>query len=307
MKGYAPVIWDAVFECLRTVYWYQEDLRSFLTRAGVPSGLVACLPWGRGTYKRTIARQLVDQLAADPARGMPVIDKLIDSLVEMNEQLPHLARLDDGKRKVEEGRQALRTLKELIGRQCVAERAERARQEARTEAERAREQQVQRQKDLAVLNKRFSTLCKCKADLASRQKRGFEFQRLLRDLFALHDLEPRGSFAQPGEQIDSSIAIDGTFVIVEAKWEEKPIEPADVRDFQGKVQTRLDNTLGLMISMSGFTEYAVQAAERSGRINVVLMDGFEITPIFEGTSDLAEILRRKLRYAADYGRAMYRT
>jgi restriction endonuclease len=306
MKVYASIVLDAVVECLRTVYWFQEDLRSFLARAGVPAGLVACLPWGRGTYKRTIARRLVDQLAAEPARGMLVIDKLIDSLVEMDEQLPHLGRLDDGKRKVEEGRQALRGLKELLGRQSLAERAERARQEARTEAERAREQQVRRQKDLAALNTRFATLCKYEADLASSQRRGFEFQKLLRDLFGLYDLEPRGSFAQPGEQVDGSIAIDGTFVIVEAKWEAKPLKPTDVRDFQGKLQTKLDNTLGLIISMSGFNDNAIQVAERSGRINVVLMDGLEITPIFEGTTDLTEVLRRKFRYAADYGRAMYR-
>lgn len=142
--------------------------------------------------------------------------------------------------------------------------------------------------------------------MTGKARRGHEFQALLRDLFALHDLDPRGAFARPGQQIDGSITLDGTFILVEAKWEEKPTEPRDVRDFQGKVQNSgLDNTLGLMISMGGFTSHAIEEPGRSGRIAVVLMDGVDVAQVFQGVVDLTEMLHRKFRHAADYSQAMY--
>lgn len=306
MKLYTPVVLDALVECLRTAYWYHADLRSFLARAGVPPGILAALPWSGGTFKRVIARTLVDRLAADPLTGMPILEHLIDSVVEFDEEMPHLARLDDGKKKVEDARSAVRRLKDLLGRETVAARAERARQEQRTEAERTRNELLRRQEDLRQLNDRFLKLCAAPNDPTSKRRRGIEFQSLLRDLFALYDLDPRGSFAQPGEQIDGSITLDSTFVLVEAKWEAQPVEPKDVRDFQGKVQTKLDNTLGLMISMSGFTENAIEGASRAGRLLVVLMDGVDLAQIFQGLVDLREVLRRKLRHAAEQGRALYR-
>jgi hypothetical protein len=304
MKVYAPAVFDAVAESLRTVYWYQNDLKSFLLRAGVPTGLVNGLPWGQNTYKRTIVKQLIDRLASD-SRGTPIVERLIDSLVEMDESLPHLARLIDGKQKADDGGRALRSLKDLIGRQTIVERIERARQDARTEADRAQSDRVQRQSDLSTLNTRFLALCGIADDSSSTQRRGFEFQTLLRDLFVLYDLDPRGSFAMPGQQVDGSITLDGTFILIEARWQRSPMEPKEVRDFQGKVQTKLDNTLGLMISMSGFNENAVAEAERSGRIVVVLMDGVDVAQVFQGVVDLLELLRRKLRHAAECGSAMH--
>ncbi len=305
MKIYAPAVLDSVAACLRTVYWFQNDLKSFLVRAGVPTGLVSNLPWGPNTYKRTIVKLLVDRLASYPVRGTPVVERLIDSLVEMDESLPHLARLVDGKQKAHDGACALRSLKDLIGRQTIAERVERARQDARTESERAQAERAQRQSDLSDLNTRFLKLCSVADDSTSTQRRGFDFQTLLRDLFALYDLDPRSSFATPGQQVDGSITVDGTFILVEARWQKPPVEPKEVRDFQGKVQTKLDNTLGLMISMSGFSENAVAEAERTGRIVVVLMDGVDVAQVFQGVVDFLELLRRKLRHAAECGSAMH--
>ncbi|WP_170319747.1 restriction endonuclease [Polyangium spumosum] len=305
MKVYSAVILNALVDALRTIYWFQNDLRSFLTRAGVPADVLGALPWGPGTYKRIIAQRLVDQLAGEPAVGMPILNGIIDSVVEMDEDMPHLVRLDDGKKKADDARRAVRALKDLLGRETIAERADRARREARTEAERSRVARIQRQRDLKALNDRFLALSMIPDDAASKRRRGFQFQELLRDLFALHDMDPRGSMARPGEQIDGSIVFDGSFLVVEAKWEAKPIEPKDVRDFQGKVQTKLDNTLGLFVSMSGFTDYAVEEAARSGRIYAVLMDGSDLAQVFQGLVDLTELLRRKLRHAAEYGRAMY--
>jgi restriction endonuclease len=237
---------------------------------------------------------------------MPILERIVDSLVELNESFPHLARLEDGRRKVDDARRALRTLKELLSKENLVLRAERARRELRTEAERSREQAERRRADLKSLSDRFLALCAEPKNPELRQRRGLDFQTLLRDLFALHDLEPRGSFARAGDQVDGSISLDGKFILIETKWETTPVEPSAIRDFQGKVKTnRLAATLGMFISMSGYTENAIQVAG-SGEIVVILLDGTDMACVFQGLIDFREMLRRKLRQAADKGQPLYR-
>lgn len=262
MKVFSPTVLDALAEALRTAYWFLQDLRSFLQRAGVSADVLARLPWTQ--YKRHVIRELIDGLASDALRGTPVLSGIIDSVVELDPRFEHLARLEDGPRKVAVARAALDALVALIGQTNVVERAERARRDARTEAVRQASEARSRQDDLRALMVRLVALSQQDGDARQKQQRGIAFQSLLHDLFALHDLDPRGSFASPGEQVDGSIRVDGNIVLIEAKWEAKPVEPADVRDFMTKVNTKLDNTLGLMISVSGFSTHAAEAPEKGG-------------------------------------------
>jgi hypothetical protein len=251
-----PVI-DAVAECLRTFYWYKNDLRSFLLRAEIPQQIVGQLNWDG--LKRDIARSLLDGISREHSKK-PLLDKLIDALVEQNERFPHLARQDDGARLVQDAYSALTTLKGLLGKQSVVDRAERAKREHRTESARSGDVVRQRQAELSGLNARFVAL------LVSNDphKRGYDFQALLRDLFALYDLEPTGSFAMPGQQTDGAIKLDGTVMLLEARWKADLTPPGEIREFRSKVHEKLDGTLGLFLSMSGFTDEAIQAASGGG-------------------------------------------
>ena len=299
MKVYSPVVLDSLGECLRTIYWYKKDLRSFLVRAGIPQEFVSSLDWSG--YKRHIVKELLDSLATQPG-GKALLDRLIGSVVEQDERFLHLQKLDDGDRKVADAQQAIRALKDLLDSKSIVEKAEQARQEKRTEAQREIAQRKERQRSLQNLCARFKELF----SMPDHRTRGIEFESLLRDLFVLHDLDPRGGFTSPGEQTDGSIRLEGTVLLIEAKWTEKPVDPAQVRNFRTKVHDKLDSTLGLMISMAGFTDQAVETASGGGRMLVILMDGQELVRILEGFDDLVEVLQRKLRHAAESGRAMYR-
>lgn len=301
MKTYTPVVLDALADCLRTLYWYKNDLRSFLIRAGVPKPVVNSLSWSG--YKRSIIAELLDRLASNPASGMPILRRLVGAVVEQDEKFAHLAKLDDGRRKVADARTAVRHLKDLLGTRTVVERAEQARRENRTETERAAAELREREIVLAGLNNRFLAMCESK----NPQRRGLDFQDLLRDLFRIYDLDPRGAFSRPGEQTDGSIRFEGTVLLVEARWTEAATSPGEVREFRSKVHDKLDSTLGLMISMGGFTDQAIESASSSGRLLVVLMDGLDVARVFQGVDDFCEVLRRKLRHAAEEGRAMYRS
>lgn len=83
MKMYSPAVLEALAECLTTVYWYKQDLRSFLLRAGIPAEQVAKLDWGR--YKRFVVSELLDQLATNPSTGTDLLGKLIGSVIEQDD------------------------------------------------------------------------------------------------------------------------------------------------------------------------------------------------------------------------------
>lgn len=300
MKAYDAPVLIALDDALRAVYWFKADLKSMLTRAGVPEQMVQALPWDG--HKWQIVKTLVDRLAKDPLNGTPIVDRLLNCLVEMDPTFPHLARLEDGPKKVREARDAITFLKDFLGHESLVDRAERARRERRTEAERVGQQTRDRQNAIRAVSKRFTDLCL----VGDVRKRGIEFEKLLRELFKLYDLDPRGSFASPGEQIDGSITFDGRVLLVEARWWERQIDPREVRDFRAKVHDKLDSTIGLMISMSGYTKAAVQTAGGGGRILVVLMDGQDLAPVLQGLQDFTEVVRRKLRHAAEKGESMYR-
>lgn len=300
MNVYSPQVLDALAESLRTIYWFQDDLKTFLVRCGVSEAHVARLPW---KYKRSAVTALVNELAQQGPSGMALLKALVGGAVEQPETFPHLARIDDGgPEKVRVARQAVRRLKDLLGHETVVERAEEARRERRTEAARAQGERQERTTALAKLRERFLEM----HGWTDEQKRGFAFQIWLRELFELHDLEPRGSFASPGEQIDGSVRVDGQLLLVEARWTVDRVAPEGVRDFVGKFEDKLDTTLGVMVSVNGFTDNASQKATRSGRLLAIFVDGADLFPVLEGHIDLKAMLQSKLRHAAEKGEPLYR-
>jgi hypothetical protein len=89
--------------------------------------------------------------------------------------------------------------------------------------------------------------------------------------------------------------------LVKSFWYKKDL----LRNFRAKVEDKLDSTLGLFISMSGFTNEAIQRAAQGRRL-LILMDGMEIAYIFQGLWDVDDLLRRKLREAAETGNVFFK-
>lgn len=299
MKVHSPVVLDALGEALRCVYWYKKDLRSFFVRVGVPGDLIGRLDWPN-EHKRELARQVLDVLARQHDRGTTIISQLIDAVVEIDD-FAHLARIEDGERLVRDATDAVRRLRELLSRESGAEREEGARAARRIEAERRKAELVARQESIAGLAAEFARL----HSMENRRERGVQFEEFLRRLFALHDLEPRGAFSIAGEQTDGSIRVDSQLFLVEARWREDPTSPDDIRSFRGKVEEKLDNTLGIFISMSYFTTEAIKRAAVPPA-KVILVDGQDLAPVMQGLVDLVEMVRRKIRRAAETGDVLSR-
>lgn len=138
------------------------------------------------------------------------------------------------------------------------------------------------------------------------QKRGFEFEKFLRDLFEAFGLKPRNSFRLVGEQIDGSLQLDSDTYLVEAKWQNKPIGNTELLAFAAKVGGKSSWSRGIFISYSGFSQDGLKAFGRGRPTNIIGMNGEDICLILDGKLPLPEAIRRKAREAAETGQVMVR-
>lgn len=140
---------------------------------------------------------------------------------------------------------------------------------------------------------------------SARQARGYKLERLLADLFRIHDLEYRPSYKVDGEQIDGSFHFRGFTYLTEAKWRSAPPTAGDLLGFKAKVDGKIDSTRGVFVSMAGYDEHVLDhviKTARGSRNNIVLFNGQDIALIFEGNIGLIDALIAKIDAAEQEGR-----
>lgn len=292
----APGALVALKRALTAIYWYKPDLRGFLRSTLDDPGLVARLDWD--DYKRNIVGTLVDHLASGQPRTREALLRLLVEVARMDD-FSHLQRLDDGADKVAEAKDSVAALRVWTAGYAsdVAEKA--AAEDARAAAREAAKAKQAVREATEDLKTRFYDL----AASANPQARGLELERLMRDLFELYDLAPRAAFTLRGEQIDGSFDLDLTPYLFEAKWTQDRIQPKELRDFAGKIEEKLENTLRLFLAINGFTDAAVNS-QNSRSSRMLLMDGIDLTVVLDRGLDLVELLRAKRRHAAQTGEVL---
>ena len=124
--------------------------------------------------------------------------------------------------------------------------------------------------------------------------------RIIRELFELFDLDPRASFKIVGEQIDGAFTFESVDYLFEGKWQQDSVGASELDVLAGKLSRKLDNTLGLFLSVNGFSEDGVRAHSSSRRM-MLLMDGSDLMAVLEGRIDLIQLLLRKRREASQTG------
>lgn len=137
----------------------------------------------------------------------------------------------------------------------------------------------------------------------NEQKRGFEFEKFLKELFNAFGLKPRGSFRLTGEQIDGSLQLEGYTYLIEAKWQNKPTPKADLQIFRGKVEGKATWSRGLFISYNGYSKDGLEAFSKVGATNIICIDGQDLYFILDGKISLNEAIELKARWAAETGEA----
>jgi len=292
-KKLSPAGVMALKEALCSVYWYKSELRGFLQLCLSNPGILNNFNWEN--YKRQIASDVVDFLYANPEFHLGDLTKVCYELCKITD-FSHLKPLDDGPQKVEKARNAVNQLKQLVEpHKDIKKEQDEIKRRQELAAKKLRENAAVRQK-LEAIKARYMAL----VSSDNAQSRGFELERVMYELFELFDLDPKASFKNLGEQIDGAFSLDGTEYLFEAKWQKEPVNKADLAVFSDKVRTKLENTLGIFLSINGFSGDGV-SAHQAGGASILLVDGGDLMAVLEERIDFVSLLLRKKRHAAQTG------
>lgn len=282
---YLHLVQDATLKS----YWRRDTLNDFLRRCGVAERFLAT--WSKDETKRDLLKRLFPLLERN-AKGPEVISRMARELAEQK-VFPDLVGWEDSPEKLKQAREAVAALSEYLHRDRDATERAREQAEIRRRAAEARAESVQRAGDLATLAGRLNELA---AQLGS-QRAGYAFQDWFYDLVGYFEVPARRPYVVDGRQIDGSITLEGTTYLIETKFTSEQASATDIDTFLVKVSDKADNTMGIMISMSGYSSVAVRQASKP-RTPLLLMDFNHIYLILHGGWKLPELVARLRRHAS---------
>jgi len=299
MKVISPQAYTALREALPLIVWHKDAFETYLRAAfgqhpEVLSGIRFQSP------KREIAGVIMSRLMMD-------VHRYRETTIEMMLDIAGMERFSD-----------IEKIKDQADRDKWRAKAEAAVAELRRHVQgftQVREQQAKRDAarvaqaesaaqvrqfadDVADVKSQFVLL----HQMESPQERGRQFENLLNNLFALHDMQPRLSYSLENEQIDGSITFDTDDYIIEAKWTKSPIGRDQLDVLKAKVDRRGKNALGIFISVSGFTSTALDAYRE--RTPFLAVDGEELFYVLDSRIRLEDLLLYKKRHANETGSCM---
>lgn len=285
-------------EALSTLFWYKRDLERFISRFCSFHKLSL---YGINYYnctKRETVEYFINFLSSN--NKTDILLDLIKEVCEFND-FSHFNKVEDGETKAKEAKENVEKLKN--NSQSYFDKLLEAEEKKKKQSEflNKKNEIASSQKKLEELKKIFISI----TQITTPQEKGLKFEHFIYQLFDFFDLNPKKAYVNGSEQIDGAFSFENCDYILETKFTKDPIEHSDILIFQGKVSSKLDNTLGLFISFNGFTAGA-QEPPRGTRCNYLLMDGSELCSVLDNRISLPELLRRKKEEAAMKGNPFYK-
>ena len=98
-----------------------------------------------------------------------------------------------------------------------------------------------------------------------------------------------------GEQIDGAFELDGWHYIVECRWRETLSNIQQLDSLYGKVGRSGKQTMGLFLSVNGWSQHVVPLVKQNPDKSILLMEGFDLRTVLAQPFSLRELLRAKSR------------
>ncbi|MFY0526244.1 restriction endonuclease [Archangium gephyra] len=111
---------------------------------------------------------------------------------------------------------------------------------------------------------------------------GKAFEYLILRAFQLEGAQVIWPYRGLWEQVDGAIYVDGLSCLVECKHWREPVDFNPIAKFKVRVDRRPPAALGLMFSVSGFTEPALRESYAQPLRNVLLWHGRDISLALRG-------------------------
>lgn len=289
-----PHLIELTYEAALKSYWRKKALRSFLRASKVSDRFLAT--WAADESKREFLDRAFIELQKTDA-GKMAITQMARSLSEQI-AFPDLRNWEDSDQKIAEAKIAVEELRTYLNYQDEEIRTQREREELKQTA-RQQKTKIQRAlSDIEKLRTRFESLYL----QVGTQSGGYEFQNWFYDFLDFYEIRNRRPYVSDGRQIDGSLTHEGTTYLVELKFTANQADATDIDSLRAKVQDKADNTMGIMVSISGFSNIAVGGA--SGRRGVLLlMDYQHLYLCLTGGMDFGDVISRIRRHASQTGQA----
>lgn len=280
---------QAMIQCFGRAFHYKDNLTAFFLSCGVPRELN---DRHREQVKYVWGRNVLSELGQTDS-GCQLQRHILTELCKFRD-LPDKEAPDRNA-----GLEAIRTLKQLALDQKLYAEESRAKEKERSHQHEERLKIVQaRNQTMERLRETFNSAIVSD----NRQQAGYLLEDLLKDLFAVFEIEYRKSYKAGTQQIDGHFRFEGFDYLVEAKWRKDMPTESEIGGFKQKVDTKIESTRGFFVSVHGFRSEV--ASQFNGRgANIILIDGSHVIQILEGRRDLRDMLRTIISKAAQEGLA----
>ncbi len=223
--------------------------------------------------------------------------KMAKYLIEQT-SFPDLQNLEDTSVKIKAAHDAVSRLKSFHRKQEEEIQSEEDKLKAREEFRKRQEAVTLSQQNLQKLNDQLNELGK----RIGEQKAGYDFQNWFYSLLDFSEITNRKPYSHGGRQIDGSLTLSGTTYLVELKFTAGQAGSTDIDSFYRKVTSKADNTMGVLVSISGYSKTAVKEASGE-RTPILLMDHSHLYLVLGGIMGLADVIERLRRHASQTGEA----
>ena len=289
-----PRLIELTYEAALSSYWRRNALRKFLLASHVKESFL--VSWSADESKRDLLDRLFPKLQVTD-RGKAVIFRMAKSLSEQS-TFPDLRNWEDSEQKIQDAHEAVEELKAYMEQQELEIRSEKEREEARERARVARERIQRSITDKTKLQQQLDAMY----SKVGTQEGGYDFQDWFYRLLDYCEITNRKPYIADGRQVDGSLTHEGTTYLVELKFTKEQCDVTDIDSLKAKVNKMADNTMGILVSIAGYSRNAISDASGS-KTTLIIMDASHLYLFLSGAMDFGEIVSRLRRHASQTGEA----
>jgi len=289
-----PRLIELTYEAALKSYWRKSALRKFLRASHVTDSFISS--WAEDESKRDLLDRLFQKLQAID-KGNAVIFQMAKNLSEQT-TFPDLREWEDSSQKIQIAHKAVQELKAYLKQQSEEITSEKERKEFQEKARKEKEKTQRALTDKTKLQQKLSDL----QLMVGTQKGGYEFEEWFYELLDYCEITNRKPYKTDGRQIDGSLTLDGTTYLIELKFTKNQSGATDIDSLKAKVNKMADNTMGIMISIGGYSGVAISEAS-SNKTTLIILDASHLYLFLSGGLNFSDILSRVRRHVSQTGEA----
>lgn len=290
----SPRLIQLTYEAVLKSYWRKNALHSFLRASHVSESFLSS--WASDESKRELLDRLFSKLQASD-KGKALIFQMARNLSEQT-TFPDLRNWEDSDIKIQDAHKAVTELKRYLKNQDNEIKTEKEKRDFRERAKKEQDKIRRFKTDKTKLQTNLESM----HTKIGTQKGGYEFESWFYELIDFCEIQNKRPYKTNGRQIDGSVTIEGTTYLVELKFTKDQSGATDIDSLKAKVNKMADNTMGIMVSMSGYSSVAINDASGS-KSTLIILDGSHLYLFLTGVMSFKDIITRVRRHASQTGEA----